>query len=41
MKLAFLVQLEFLTPEVLQLLEECGIDCYTRWDNVQGKGRIV
>ena len=38
MKLAFLVHVEYYTPKVLQMLKECGIDYYTRWDNAQGKG---
>jgi hypothetical protein len=38
MKLAFLVHVEYHTPKVLQMLKECSIDYYTRWDNVQGKG---
>jgi hypothetical protein len=38
MKLTFLVHVEYLTPKVLQMLKACGIDYYTRWDNVQGKG---
>jgi len=39
MKLAFVVHNEWLAPQVMQLLKDCGIDYYTRWHNVQGKGR--
>lgn len=38
MKMAFLVHSEYLTPRVMQLLQESGIDYYTRWDGAQGKG---
>lgn len=38
MKMAFLVHNEYLTPRVMQLLQESGIDYYTRWEGAQGKG---
>ena len=39
MKMAFLVQSEWQTPQLMKLLDACGIDYYTRWDKAQGKGR--
>lgn len=39
MKLAFVVHNEFMTPRVMQLLKARGIDYYTRWEHVTGKGR--
>jgi hypothetical protein len=39
MKMAFLVQSEWQTPQAMKLLAACGIDYYTRWDKAQGKGR--
>jgi len=39
MKLAFIVHTEFFTNQVMGLLAAAGIDYYTRWDNVLGKGR--
>lgn len=38
MKLAFVVYTEFFTEQVMGLLTASGIDYYTRWDNVVGKG---
>lgn len=38
MKLAFIVQNEYVTPQVMQLLKAAGIDYYTRWDRAYGKG---
>ena len=38
MKIAFLVCNEVYYPRVLSLLAELGIDYYTRWDKVTGKG---
>lgn len=39
MKLAFIVHNEYFTPRVMQLLKDAGIDYYTRWDRVTGKGQ--
>ena len=39
MKLAFLVCNDFFVNRVMDLLHAAGIDYYTRWDNVKGKGR--
>ena len=39
MKFAFVVHNELLTARVMQLLDASGIDYYTRWEQVQGKGR--
>ena len=36
--MAFIVHNEFFTPTVMELLNEVGIDYYTRWEHVQGKG---
>ena len=36
--MAFVVQSEWQTPRVMELLAACGIDYYTRWDRAQGKG---
>lgn len=38
MKIAFIVHNEFMGDRVMQLLAESGIDYYTRWGEVQGKG---
>ena len=38
MKLAFVVHNELLTARVMQLLKAGGIDYYTRWEHVTGKG---
>jgi hypothetical protein len=38
MKMAFIVQNRFFAPRLMQLLTEAGIDYYTRWDEVKGKG---
>jgi len=38
MKMAFIVHNEYLTPRVMQLIRDAGIDYYTRWDHAQGKG---
>ena len=39
MKLAFVVYNDLLMPRVMELLRDCDIDYYTRWDGVKGKGR--
>jgi len=38
MKLAFVVHNEHFTAQLMHLLERCGIDYYTRWENAKGKG---
>lgn len=38
MKIVFVVYTEVYTPRVLGLLGTLGIDYYTRWDEVKGKG---
>lgn len=39
MKMAFVVYNEFYNPQVMELLTAAGIDYYTRWNDVHGKGR--
>ena len=39
MKLAFIVHNEFQSPRVMEILRAAGIDYYTRWENVKGKGQ--
>jgi len=39
MKVAFIVNNEYTTPQLMQLLKAAGIDYYTRWDNARGKGQ--
>ena len=38
MKIAFLICNEVFSPRLLSVLGEVGIDYYTRWDKVTGKG---
>ena len=38
MKIAFVIHNEFFTSRVMQLLDAVGIDYYTRWEQVKGKG---
>ena len=38
MKIAFIVHNELFTSQVMKLLAAAGIDYYTRWDEVKGKG---
>ena len=38
MKLAFLVHNEFQSSRVMEILRAAGIDYYTRWEHVTGKG---
>ncbi len=38
MKMAFLVCNEVYTSRVMEVLEKNGIDYYTRWEQVKGKG---
>ena len=39
MKLAFVICNDFFLPRVMGMLDAAGIDYYTRWDDVKGKGR--
>ena len=39
MKIAFVVHHELASDKVMQLLKENGIDYYTCWEKVKGKGR--
>lgn len=39
MKLTFIVCNDLIVKRVMDLLHDTGIDYYTRWDNVKGKGR--
>jgi hypothetical protein len=38
MKIAFVVQNDVYTPRVMEILGGLGIDYYTRWEQVKGKG---
>lgn len=38
MKLVFVVNNEVFTPRVMDILASLGIDYYTRWEEVTGKG---
>ncbi|MBI3057548.1 MAG: transcriptional regulator, partial [Betaproteobacteria bacterium] len=38
MKIAFVVHNELFTARVMELLAASGIDYYTRWEQVLGKG---
>jgi hypothetical protein len=38
MKIAFTVCNDVYTPRLMEVLVKLGIDYYTRWDNVTGKG---
>ena len=38
MKMAFMVCNEVYTARVMEILEKLGIDYYTRWEQVKGKG---
>ncbi len=38
MKIAFLVCNEVFAPRLMEMLNESGIDYYTRWEQVKGKG---
>jgi len=37
-KIVFIIHSEYYTKRVMDLLDEAGIDYYTRWDHAQGKG---
>lgn len=36
--MAFVVYYEYVDKQVMEMLKTLGIDYYTRWDNVKGKG---
>ncbi|MBI4193665.1 MAG: hypothetical protein HY526_01160 [Betaproteobacteria bacterium] len=38
MKMVFVVHNDFITGQVMELLKAAGIDYYTRWTQVTGKG---
>lgn len=38
MKIAFLICNNVVSPRVMKLLDKAGIDYYTRWEHVKGKG---
>lgn len=38
MKMAFVVYYEHVDKQVMDMLKSLGIDYYTRWENVKGKG---
>lgn len=38
MKIVFLVSNEVFAPRVMEILNGSGIDYYTRWEQVKGKG---
>jgi len=38
MKIAFVIQNDIFIPRVMELLNKVGIDYYTRWEQVKGKG---
>ena len=38
MKFAVVVHNSYYWPRVMELLKDAGIDYYTRWDEVKGKG---
>ena len=39
MKMVFVIYNEFFNPQVMGLLHSAGIDYYTRWSDLHGKGR--
>ena len=39
MKIAFVVHNEHFTARVMELLNDAGIDYYTRWEHTKGKGQ--
>jgi hypothetical protein len=41
MKLAFIVHNEHYTNRVMELLAQCQIDYYTRWEEAKGKGHAT
>jgi hypothetical protein len=38
MKIAFIIHTDVYQPRVMELLNRLGIDYYTRWEQVKGKG---
>jgi len=38
MKITFLIHNEVYTGRIMELLERHGVDYYTRWEHVKGKG---
>lgn len=38
MKIVFVVHNDIFVPRVMELLDKVGIDYYTRWEQVKGKG---
>ncbi len=38
MKIAFLIHNDVYTGRIMELLERLGVDYYTRWEHVKGKG---
>lgn len=38
MKIAFIVHNDYFTKHLMEILIDAGIDYYTRWDEVKGKG---
>lgn len=38
MKIAFIVFNDYFNLQLMEMLTEAGIDYYTRWDEVKGKG---
>ncbi len=41
MKIAFVVHIDLFGARVMELLAAAGIDYYTRWDEVKGKGHCT
>jgi hypothetical protein len=37
--MTFMVFNSYFTDRAMQVLADCGIDYYTRWDNAKGKGQ--
>jgi hypothetical protein len=38
MKMTFIVYYEYVDAQVMEMLKTLGIDYYTRWEHVKGKG---
>ena len=38
MKIAFIICNEVYTPRIMEILSSNGVDYYTRWEQVKGKG---
>ncbi len=41
MKIAFVIHNDLFGSQVMKLLAAAGIDYYTRWDEVKGKGHLT